>query len=139
LTSSVSSSVASLANHSAATSVKSSQSMSDIIPMSSPPIQTDVFLYEGVDGSDANLHSREPSIERERTFFKQQKPLASSESTPSFGMHTAATDKASGKKRGGLKKLLSRSSKKKLPPSISPQPCKYEQFSMCKPFYFTVA
>lgn len=118
LSSSFNSSVNSVAN-SSVTSPKSFHSLS------SPPSISDVFLYEDVDGlgdnpSYVDSHSRESSSEKDHASLVPQKMMVSSESVPSFANHVAP-DKPPGKKRGGLKKLLTRSSKRKL----HSQPCKY--------------
>lgn len=131
VTSSVNSSVTSLASYSATASVKSLQSLSETGPLSSPPAPIDVFVYEDVDGLGANSHSRDLSFERDHTSFPLQKTMASSESVPSFATHVTPTDKGAGKIRS-LKKLLSRSSKKKISSSLSSQSCEYDQCSMVK-------
>ena len=95
----------------------------DSCSLSSPPSTSNVFLYEDVDKVPDSLsslspsyiggHSRESSTEKEHASFPPfQRPMASSESLPSFSNHVAS-DKPSEKKRGGFMKLLSRNSKKK--------------------------
>ena len=134
VSSSVNSSIASTATGSITSAKSSFVSSLDTCPLSSPPSTSDVFLYEDVDElpdslsslnpSIINAHSREPSTEKEHTSFPSvQKTMVSSESLPSFPNHLAS-DKTPGKKRG-LKKLLSRNSKKKL----SSLPCECD--SLC--------
>ena len=133
--SSINSSVASTATNSINSAKSSLVSSLESCPLASPPSRSDVFLYEHVDelpdslsglNPSISVHSRESSTEKEHASFPPvQRTMVPSESLPSFTNHLAS-DKTPGKKRGGgLKKLLSRNSKKKL----SSLPC--ECNSLC--------
>ena len=103
------------------TSAKSFHSM-DSGPLSSPPSGSDIFVYEDVDGlpdtpsgnnpSYISSHSRESSSEKEHPSCGPHRTIVNSDSVSSFGNHVAP-NKTSGKKRGGLKRLLTRNSRKK--------------------------
>ena len=122
VSSSVNSSVTSTATSSITSAKRNFVSSLDSCPLASPPSSSnDIFLYDdinelpdslsGLNSSVSSVHSRESSAEKEHTSF--QKTIVPSESLPSFTNHLVP-DKTPGKKLGGLKKLLSRNSKKKL-------------------------
>ena len=121
IASSLTSSVTSIGT-SSLTSPKSLKSSSESCAITSPPSTTDIFLYEDVEELPENLSGVNPSYvtvlgeisaEKEHTSVPQpQRTMASSESV-SLTNHVTP-NKAPGKKRGGLKKFLSRNSKKKL-------------------------
>ena len=101
--------------------------------LSSPPSTCDVFLYDdvhgvadGVNHSYIDSHLRELSSEKERASFLPHGMIVSSESASSFN-NQSTPDKVPGKKRGGLKKFLTRNSKKK----ISSSSCKHLYSNPC--------